>query len=114
MQQTANESRRGLRVPVRVTVILRETTFDGSLYFVSTNLSTMGIFLESDMLLQEGVIVHLRFLLPDEIDPIRAVGKVVRVEDRCVPGVVPGLGLEFLEIDTTGHEQINRYIDRNI
>lgn len=113
MSHNTNDSRRGLRVPVRVTVILRETTFDGSLYFVSTNVSSMGIFLESDMLLQEGVIVHLRFLLPEELDPIRAVAKVVRVEDRRVPGVVPGLGLEFLELDAAGRDQIRRYVDRN-
>lgn len=113
MNQNNQDSRRGLRVPVRVTVILRETTFDGSLYFVSTNVSAMGIFLESDMLLQEGVIVHLRFLLPDDLDPIRAVAKVVRVEDRRVPGVIPGLGLEFLEVDGAGREQIGRYVERS-
>ena len=66
MVNTNRDNRRSNRVDVRVTVILRETTFDGSLYFVSTNLSSVGIFLESDMLLQEGVIVHLRFLLPEE------------------------------------------------
>ncbi len=111
---SSRENRKAVRVPVRLTVVLKETTFDGSLYFFSKNLSVNGIFLESDMLLQENVIVHIEFLLPaddsHEAEQVKAVGRVVRVEDRRELGVVPGLGVEFLELEPHCSEALERFI----
>ena len=100
------------RVPVRVTVILKETTFDGSLYFFSKNLSANGMFLESEILLQEGVVVEVRFLLPDSMAPVRAVGRISRVEDRNVEHATTGFGIQFLEIEQSSREQLQTFLAR--
>lgn len=107
-----NERRRNLRIPVRVTVILKDTTFDGTLYFTSSNLSSGGMFLEADILLQEGSIVSLQFSLPESTSPVRAVAKVARVVEKRQDVDTSGLGLEFLEMDLASRELLHTFVDR--
>lgn len=100
MKSPTRDNRSALRVEIRITVVLKDTTFDGAMYFYSTNISANGVFVESNLFLQEGVIVKLQFLLPDAPSTVEAIGRVTRVEDRSEPhaNIVPGLGIEFLEM----------------
>lgn len=110
----SDEKRQDVRIPVRVTVVLQETTFDGTLYFSSSNLSVGGMFLEADILLQEGSIVSLQFSLPNGGTPIRAVARIARVVDSLEDGVSNGFGVEFLEMDLSSREQLKGFVVRSI
>ena len=111
MTQSGNDHRSAARLDVRITVVLKDRTFDGAMYFFSRNVSSTGIFIESNLFLQEGVIVRLQFLLPGSDFAVDAVGRVIRVESRMEPqeGIVPGLGIEFLEITDEEKAQIETF-----
>ena len=107
-----DEKRKDLRIPVRITVVLRETTFDGTLYFSSSDLSLGGMFLEADLLLQEGSVVSLQYSLPNGGTPIRSVARIARVVDSQEEGTRCGFGVEFLEMDLSSREQLRGFIAR--
>jgi len=112
------EKRRDRRVPLRVQVFVRNKEFEGTIFFYSANISTGGIFLESDLLFDVGTEFLLEFTLPLHPGFIRAKGVVVWVTR---PGVIgqersdpPGMGIKFVEISDEDRKKLEEFIARKL
>ena len=75
------------------------------------DLSAVGVYLHSELLLTKGDTIELRIRIPDRHRPIDIVGEVVRVEtgDR---GLAPGMGIAFREIADTDAAALNQFLLR--
>ena len=95
----SHEKRIHPRKVLRTQVLFEDETGEGFIYFYSTDVSTGGIFLESDIPLEMGTMVSLQFHLGEGYSPIRTAGRVVRVEKQphdTLPVVGMGLQFDFL------------------
>lgn len=90
---------------------------------VSENLSEGGIFVcvagtsinPEEMM---GKTVEFAFNLPDGKGPIEAVGRInwwreYQEETRDRPELMPGLGMEFIELDRKDRVRIQVYVRKN-
>ena len=96
---------------LRSQVVFDDESGEGFIYFYSTDISLGGVFLESDIPLNMGTQVSLSFSLQNGTAPIRATGKVVRLErtpDDSLP--VVGMGLQFTKISEADKKQVQQYI----
>lgn len=81
----------------------------------SINLSTGGLFLESDRVLPVGSSLKLAFMLPDPQTCIRCDGKVAWInhpEMIKVPTLPPGMGIQFVNLSLEGMTAIRDFIKR--
>jgi uncharacterized protein (TIGR02266 family) len=65
--------------------------------FSTHDLSTGGAFVRSQLLFEIGEVLSLQFALPNG-HTIRASGKVVRVARDAGDDVVPGMGIQFVDL----------------
>ena len=110
------ERRKDKRVPLKVQVFVRDHEYDGTIFFYSSNISTGGMFLESDLLLDEGTEFTLEFTLPSVPRFIRAKGKVVWVTRPGIVGVdeevTPGMGIKFIEISDEDRKKVEEFVEK--
>lgn len=98
------------RKTLRSQVIFEDESGEGFIYFYSTDISIGGLFLESDIPLKMGTLVFLSFKLTEDSSPLRATGKVVRVE-RDEAGQTPvGMGVQFVDLPEVQKNQIASFI----
>lgn len=75
------------------------------------NLSVGGLFIKTDVILEQGEKIHLKVFLPDKEDALEVMGEVMwcHGEEREISGKVfpPGMGVKFLDPST---ENIKRII----
>jgi len=85
-------------------------------YFYSRDLSVGGIFLESDHPYPAGTTLELELVLPEIADKLRLRGRVIRVEppESRHMGKVPGMGIEFLDMDTETQALLADFIAREL
>lgn len=96
------ERRNIRRLPCRAPVRVYATPDRIAESFIldSTNMSSDGVFLHTDLLFPVGEWLDLEFVVPGRAQPVRGRGKVVRVEGSVFPpgpGVavqIPGLSEE--------------------
>lgn len=75
------------------------------------DLSAVGVYLYSDLLLSPGEIVHLKLTLPWSTRPVQVRGEVVRAEPE--DGVQsPGMGVAFRDLGTEVELELKRYVAR--
>jgi hypothetical protein len=97
--------RRPCRTSVRVH--LEPGTPDDSFYLDSTDLSSKGVFLHTDLLFPVGERLALEFIVPGRAAPVRGRGRVVRVlRSHEPPG--PGLGIEIRGVSTEERNALGR------
>ncbi len=112
------ERRRDKRVPLKVQVFVRDEEYDGTIFFYTSNISTSGMFLESDLLLDEGTEFVLEFTLPTVSKFIKARGKVVWVSKPGIVGVnyesPAGMGVKFLEISEDDRKKVEEFIRKKL
>ena len=96
------ERRRTPRIPFRVGVrySLADTEGDGS----TENLTVHGFFLNTDALPPLDAAVELRLNLPDDGEPAKASGRVVRIARRKDES--PGFAVEFEQLDPSVRQRI--------
>jgi len=85
-------------------------------YFYSRDLSVGGIFLETDQPYPAGSNLELEIPLPEITDKVHLKGKVVRVvpiEERQ-KGNVPGMGIQFVELDSWTKAMLADFIAREM
>src|SRR5690242_5921412 len=89
--------RAGLDVKVRLSVGAgKEKRFEATLH--SRNISVSGVFFESTFFLKVGQVVDVELRLPPQNRPVRARGRVVRVESLDEGGkATTGFALRFEE-----------------
>lgn len=105
--------RRSERLPVEIEVNL---TSDHNFYTAFTqNISEGGIFVATTRLRPEGTIVEFSFTLGSDPKPIVAQGVVKWVRDPMMTDrdTMPGMGIEFVNLDGASQRRINEFISRS-
>lgn len=76
------------------------------------NINEGGLFVETDAPPDVGSLVALEFRIPGSAEPIQVMGRVVRTS-QGEPCEVPGMGIEFENLDGQSRELINGLV-RNL
>lgn len=80
------------------------------------DVSKCGVFVETQKLTPVGTPLDLEFKLPDEPEPVRVAGRVVRTikPDQSSQEKPAGIGIVFLEILPADTIKIRRYVNTKI
>jgi type IV pilus assembly protein PilZ len=88
-------------------------TVDGFITDWAVNISRGGIFINTRNPLAVGSIVRLIVSLPDAAFPFDLTGRVIRTHPPDTDSdQVPGMGLEFVDIDEDKKGRLARFVDR--
>jgi type IV pilus assembly protein PilZ len=108
-QEMAEDRRRYERTPLVVRVDY--STVDAFFSEFTSDVNEGGLFIETDSPAGLGTEVLLKFLLPGTDEPVKVVGRVVWTShDR--PSAVPGMGVEFGDLDAAARATVNRVVQR--
>jgi uncharacterized protein (TIGR02266 family) len=103
--------RRAARLQHELLVAYR--TVDGFITDWAVNISRGGIFINTRKPLAVGTTVRLIISLPDTAFPFDLSGRVARVNEFDNPSnQVPGMGIEFVDVDEDKRARIERFVDR--
>jgi uncharacterized protein (TIGR02266 family) len=114
MAERVEKSRR-LRQAERLQheLLVAYKTVDGFITDWAVNISRGGIFINTRHPLGVGTTVKLIISLPDAPFPFDLVGRVTRVNEFNNPlNNVPGMGIEFLDVDDDKRLRIERFVQR--
>jgi Tfp pilus assembly protein PilZ len=103
------------RKTLQTRVIFVDEFNEDFLYFISSNISTSGLFLQTTITLKAGIRVFLKFHLYDDDEPIFATAEVMRqMVKKRGPGrkkpITPGVGLKFLGLSQRDFMRIERFV----
>lgn len=85
------------------------STVDSFFSEFTTDINEGGLFIETDSPAPTGTEVLLKFQLPGADDPVKVQGRVVWTSgDR--PSAVPGMGVEFGDLDPVARARINELV----
>lgn len=88
-------------------------TVDGFITDWAVNISKGGVFINTRTPLPVGTMVRLIVSLPDTQFPFDLTGRVTRVSEfDNSANDVPGMGVEFLNVDEDKRVRIERFVDR--
>ncbi len=105
--ETFVEKRTSDRAPV--TVRIEYGSVDAMFSEFTRNINEGGLFIATEKPLGLEERVQLNFQLPGSEEPIKASGRVVRVEDGSGEEN-SGMGIEFEELDRSARERINELV----
>lgn len=96
------ETRQGIRRPLQTTALLDDG--NGTLELPVLDVGPEGIFLRSDLLLEEGDRYSLQFRLPGCATQVRARAEVVRAQSVVrdpLSGSLhcPGIAMRFIDVE---------------
>jgi uncharacterized protein (TIGR02266 family) len=103
------------RKPFQTRVVFEDEFNEEFLYFVSTNISTSGIFIQTALPFKPGTRVLLKFSLYEGEAPIETAAEIMRFHDKKRgPGrkrpVTTGVGLKFLGLSREDLKRIENFI----
>ena len=88
-------------------------TVDGFITDWAVNISKGGIFINTRTPLAVGTKVKLIISLPDAAFPFDLTGRVTRIHEYDnTTNLVPGMGLEFVDVDDDKKVRIEKFVDR--
>ena len=88
-------------------------TVDGFITDWAVNISQGGIFINTRYPLPVGTTVRLIVSLPDTAFPFDLTCRVTRVNEFDNPSnQVPGMGIEFVDVDADKGARIERFVER--
>jgi uncharacterized protein (TIGR02266 family) len=103
-----SERRGGLRLKVGVPIEYQSLgLWQESATF---NLSSWGVFIRTSTPFEPGENVILRFRLPEQTQPIRAMGRVVWSNTDPGKWGGTGMGIQFLDLSTEQRDAIERHL----
>jgi uncharacterized protein (TIGR02266 family) len=106
-----NNKRRADRLHHELLVAYR--TVDGFITDWAVNVSKGGMFINTRNPLPVGTTVRLIISLPDAAFPFDITGRVTRVSEFDNPAnEVPGMGIEFIDVDDEKRQRIERFVTR--
>ena len=109
--QQATKPRRADRLHHELLVAYR--TVNGLITDWAVNISRGGIFINTRKPLAVGTTVRLMISLPDTAFPYDLTGRVTRVNEFDNPSnQVPGMGIEFIDVDDEKRARIERFVER--
>jgi uncharacterized protein (TIGR02266 family) len=110
-KEKSNKARRANRLQHELLVAYR--TVDGFITDWAVNISRGGIFINTRNPLAVGTTVRLIISLPDTAFPFDLSGRVTRVSEFDNPSnQVPGMGIEFIDVDEDKRARIERFVER--
>jgi len=113
-EQTPIEQRSDPRFLTRI-AIFHGPYQDEILTDYSVNLSTGGVFIESEIILQEGEEITVKFNLPNSNAIIVAKARVAWVNDPSAlkkPSFPSGMGLQFIDLSLADLHTIRIFLDK--
>lgn len=111
VEKKPTPSRRADRLQHELLVAYR--TVDGFITDWAVNISRGGIFINTRNPLAIGTTVRLIISLPDAAFPFDLTGRVIRVSEFDNPSnQVPGMGIEFVDVDEEKRSRIERFVER--
>jgi DNA-binding response OmpR family regulator len=102
--------RREARIPARVEIWSRFGADDESVEALVLNIGPRGMLVETREPLDVGAKLELSFGLPDQPEPLKAVGQVVR-EASAAAGDPYRFGVEFLLLRADARDRIEAFVD---
>jgi uncharacterized protein (TIGR02266 family) len=105
------------RVEAKMHVTYREPSGDHALTNYSINVSTGGVFIETESPLPAGTPLLLDFTIPGHDDPIRCTGRVAWINEVDGPGkhrLPPGMGLQFFDLSLEHMAIIRSFVMRSL
>ncbi len=114
MPEKAEKSKRPRKADrLQHELLVAYRTVDGFITDWAVNISRGGIFINTRNPLSVGTTVRLIISLPDTAFPFDLSGRVTRVNEFDNPSnQVPGMGLEFLDVDEEKRARIERFVER--
>jgi molecular chaperone DnaK len=114
-QTRPGQQRRFQRAAVDMVVRLRFGNVQQFLDATAEDLSVGGIFLRSEHALPGGQLRQVGQLIALEFDAgarrvVEGIGKIVRVVTPESPGAIPGVGIEFVELNERSRELIEAIV----
>lgn len=106
----SSERRKSERVDLLVRVTYQSV--DELFSEFARNINEGGLFIETDTPKELGTSLTLQFMLPGGDDVIEVGGAVVRVSSGDEVGEVPGMGVEFGDLNSGARECINDLVRR--
>jgi len=104
------DRRRHPRAPLQLLIQYRFDTFEEFLAEYSVNISAGGMFIRTESPREMGSFVYLQFALRDGSRLIEGLGKVVHVNPPGEPNRTPGMGIEFVNLDSESTALIEEII----
>lgn len=103
------------RKTLQTRVVFEDEFSEDFLYFISSNISTSGIFIQSKLHLKAGTRVFLKFRLYDDDAPIHVAAEIMRqLTKKRGPGrkkpITPGVGLKFLGLSQKDFKKIEEFM----
>jgi uncharacterized protein (TIGR02266 family) len=106
-------TRRHQRLHHELLVAHRYSTVQGFITDWATNISRGGIFINTRKPQRVGSTIRLIISLPDASFPFELTGRVTRVNEFDNPAnEVPGMAVEFLDVDDEKRTRIERFVER--
>lgn len=105
------------RKALQTRVVFEDEFSEGFLYFLSTDISYSGLFIESTIPLQIGTKVFLKFALYEGEKPITITAEVARImgnnrgRGRPKKNKKIGIGLRFIGLKPSDLERIQNFIN---
>jgi type IV pilus assembly protein PilZ len=114
MPEKVDKSKRARRADrLQHELLVAYRTVDGFITDWAVNISRGGIFINTRNPLAVGTTVRLIISLPDTAFPFDLSGRVMRVNEFDNPAnQVPGMGIEFVDVDEEKRARIERFVDR--
>src|SRR6187549_4017412 len=110
-KQDKKTARRADRLQHELLVAYR--TVDGFITDWAVNISKGGLFINTRNPLAVGTTIRLIISLPDTAFPFDLSGRVMRVNEFDNPSnQVPGMGIEFVDVDDEKRARIERFVER--
>lgn len=110
---SAKGQRRHHRLHHELLVAHRYSTLQGFITDWATNISRGGIFINTRKPQPVGSTIRLIISLPDAAFPFELTGRVTRVTEFDNPAnEVPGMAVEFLDVDEEKRMRIERFVER--
>ena len=113
MSKRIEEKRTSGRKHIRVQITVHDGEGFGDIYFESNDLSSGGIFVISDILLDIGERLTLEFMLSNSSKPVHVEGEVVRIikyPKQYGENLKPGMGIRFTNIVDEDKKNLEKFL----
>ena len=107
MSADQSERRKSERQPLKVPVDY--SAVDAFFGEFCANINEGGVFIETDSPSEIDTLVQLHFRVPDLETPIQVAGRVAWISEEKDEGI-PGMGIEFQELQPEVRETINALV----
>jgi type IV pilus assembly protein PilZ len=113
MVASESDRRNNKRIPVKHEVVY--LNIEGLISDYTVNISRGGIFIATDAPLDLGTIVQLELKLSGSVVPVDIVGEVAWITkpDRNSSLIIPGMGVEFRNLNAKAKKSLELFIKEN-